>query len=384
MKIAYLSVSWFADIDFSIIHAMKTKVDPHYFLVVTPYSLKSTSVNIEKQYPVHGIFRANIYPEIEKFSGFIDMEKTYIVNLCHNKIKNAFVIVKLLHLLLKMKLDALHTTFYYPVIMFPLLALCKKTFLTVHDPIPHSDVTGGKDSLYRKVMFAFIKNIILLNKSQELEFIRKYKLQDKNIHISKLGVYDYLHIYGNTMSLAVDANKKYILFFGRITKYKGLDYLMPAMKIVNQTHGNIRLVVAGSCKNYYFDISEYEDCPYIEIRNRFIPDDELAPLIKNSLFVVCPYVDATQSGVVMSAFALNVPVLATDTGGLPEYVEHMKSGYIVPPKDTNALADGIKFLLDNEGVLEKQRKYIMERYETGENSWDKITDDIIRFYEVCR
>jgi glycosyltransferase involved in cell wall biosynthesis len=153
------------------------------------------------------------------------------------------------------------------------------------------------------------------------------------------------------------------------------------MKLVNETHKDIKLIVAGYCQSYYFDISEYENCHYVEIKNKFFPDDELAALIQKSLFVVCPYIDATQSGVVMSSFAFNIPVLATNTGGLPDYVEHMKSGYIVEPKDINGLADGIKYLLDNKELLDKQKKYIEERYRTGDYSWNKITDDFIAFYK---
>jgi glycosyltransferase involved in cell wall biosynthesis len=178
-----------------------------------------------------------------------------------------------------------------------------------------------------------------------------------------------------------DSKERYILFFGRITAYKGLDYLFPAMKILHKAHKNVKLIAAGYCEKYYFDISEYHDCSYIEIINRFIPDNELAVLIQNALFVVCPYIDATQSGVVMSAFAFNVPVLATNVGGLSEYVEHMKSGYIVTPKNINELAEGMKFLLDHNELLDEQRKYIEEKYKTGDYSWDKITGDLIEIYK---
>ena len=78
--------------------------------------------------------------------------------------------------------------------------------------------------------------------------------------------------------------------------------------------------MAGGGK-FHFDVSEYEALDYIGIRNRFIPDDEMVALIKNCAFMVCPYTDATQSGVIMSAFAFNKPVIATDVGGLPEMVK---------------------------------------------------------------
>lgn len=385
MRIAYLSYPYFADTDLSIIRAMRAKADLYYFIIITPNSLRSTAIDIQEQHSMPGIFKANIYPEIAKFSEFIDIEKTYVVNIRGNKTnyENFSVFFKLALMLRRMNIDILHTTMYYIRIpMFPLFFLGRKTVLTVHDPLPHSDAqTDKRDSLYRKITFKLIRNFIILNENQKSEFVSRYKLKKKNIYISRLGIYDYLRRYVKSTLVENDVNEEYILFFGRITDYKGLDFLFPAMKTVNETHKNVKLIAAGYCKDYYFDISEYENCSYIEIMNKFIPDNELAVLIRKSLFVVCPYIDATQSGVVMSAFALNVPVLATNVGGLSNYVEHMKSGYIVEPKNAGALANGIKYLLDNRESLNEYRKYIEKKYETWECSWDKITDDILVFYE---
>lgn len=382
MKVAYISGSGFADIDFSVIRAMRVKLNLYYFIIVTPHSLQSTAINIQKRHPVPGIFKASIYPEIQQFAEYIDVERTYVINTCNNNIKNIGIFCKLLSILISMNIDILHLTAYYSAVTFPLFFLRKKTVLTIHDPIPHSDrFYSIKDFIRRKATFGVIKKFVILNKNQKKDFISKYRLKQKNIYVSRLGVYDYLDLYAK-QRLAENNSKEYILFFGRITKYKGLDFLFPAMKIVNETHKNIKLIIAGYCKNYHFDITEYKNCSYIEIQNRYIPDYELSALIRNSLFVVCPYTDATQSGVVMSSFAFNIPILATDVGGLPEYVEHMKSGYIVPPKDIDGLADGIKYLLDNKKLLEEQKKYIEDRYRSGEYSWNKITDDLINFYKL--
>jgi len=305
-----------------------------------------------------------------------------IVNICSRKIclKSFCVFAKLLIILLRLKIKILHTTMYFSAEMFLLYFLHKKTFLTVHDPLPHSDILHSKrDKIYRKAAFYFINNFIILNKAQKDEFVSRYKLQHKNIYISRLGVYDYLCKYTNT--ILPNKKEKYILFFGRITSYKGLDYLFPAMKVLHETHKNVKLIAAGYCEKYYFNISEYQDCSYVEMINSFIPDSELAVLIQDALFVVCPYTDATQSGVVMSAFAFNVPVLATNVGGLSEYVEHMKSGYIVSPKSVNELADGMKYLMEHNDLLDEQRKYINEKYKTGDYSWEKITDDLIEIYK---
>jgi glycosyltransferase involved in cell wall biosynthesis len=381
MKVAYISSSGYADTDFSLINEMKKKVDLYYFLIITPYSLKYTAINIKKIYPISGIFKTNIYPEIEQFSDIFDIKKTYIINIanifCINSI---YMYIKLLLKLININIDIIHTPLYsaYNLLM---LFLHKKIILTMHDPVPHSDNCSIKDFLYRKIAFIFIKYYIIFNKNQKNEFILKYKLKHKNIYISRLGIINYLQRYINIKN-KIDNEKEYILFFGRIKSYKGLDYLFPAIKNVNETH-KIKLIIAGYCKKYYFDISEYENYSYIEIINKYIVDYELAVLIQKALFVVCPYTDATQSGVVMSSFAFNIPVLATNVGGLTEYIEHGKSGYIIPAKNVNALVNGIKYLFDNRDILNEQKKYIKEKYHSGYYSWDKITDGIIEFYKTA-
>ena len=174
--------------------------------------------------------------------------------------------------------------------------------------------------------------------------------------------------------------EKYILFFGQIASNKGLDILFPAMKELHKTHPNIKLIVAGKGK-FSFDISPYKNLEYIDIRNHFIPDDALAQLIQHAMFVVCPYIDATQSGVVMSAFAFNKPVVATNVGGFPEQVIHNQFGLIVSPNDIQALTNAMSELCENHNKLLHLQENIRMSYEqNGINSWEKIVSNMIHIY----
>ena len=114
--------------------------------------------------------------------------------------------------------------------------------------------------------------------------------------------------------------------------YKGLDYLLPAMQHVHQQCPDCKLIVAGG-GTFHFDITPYHTLSYIDVRNRFIPDSELVALIQHAAFMVCPYTDATQSGVIMSAYAFEKPVIATNVGGLPEMVSHQHYGLIIKERD---------------------------------------------------
>jgi glycosyltransferase involved in cell wall biosynthesis len=83
----------------------------------------------------------------------------------------------------------------------------------------------------------------------------------------------------------------------------------------------------------------------VEVIPGYVPNRQLAELFQRSTLVACPYVDATQSGVVLTAYAFRKPVVASDTGGLPEYVHHGETGLLVPPGDPGALAGAVVKLL---------------------------------------
>ena len=121
---------------------------------------------------------------------------------------------------------------------------------------------------------------------------------------------------------------------------------------------------------------------YIDLRNRFIPDDEMVSLVKNALFMVCPYTDATQSGVIMSSYAFYRPVVATNVGGLPEMVVNDRYGLIVKERDIDALAEAIKRLLNDRCMLEMFSKNIEKDYSTGEKSWHEIALKLVMEYNI--
>ena len=169
------------------------------------------------------------------------------------------------------------------------------------------------------------------------------------------------------------------MFFGQIASNKGLDILFPAMLELHKALPDVKLIVAGRGK-YSFDITPYKDLDYFDIRNTFIPDYELATLIQNSLFVVCPYKDATQSGVVMSAYAFNKPVIATNVGGFPEQVIHKKYGLIISPNNVEELTQAMELLCTDDVLLTNLQHNILNACKHGEYSWEQIALEMRETY----
>lgn len=378
MKIAYLSKPFFADVDLCYLNEAQKNIDITYFLTLTPASKKATAINIEQLYPQTGIFKASIYPQLQSLYRFVDPNRFFVINLPQKGWHpSTWVTYLKLFRLFKRNFDLIHTTLFFPYFALYFYFLKRKMLVTMHDPFSHSNVTSKMALFERKNALRFFHNFLLLNKTQSQDFFNKYLVNKPNrrVFLSSLSCYNYLRLFESPRVI----NGEYIVFWGRICSYKGLEYLFPAMEKVHEVCPNIKLVVAGS-GSYYFDISKYKKLDYFEILNRFIPDSELASLINYSLFAVVPYNDATQSGVIMSAYAFGKPCVATDVGGLPEVVINEKNGLIVPSRDSNKLAEAIIALLNDRNKLDKFSKEIHSEYFEGAKSWKRIAKDMKEMY----
>lgn len=381
MKIAYLGKIQLSDADLSYLNAVQKLSDITYIMEVTPRFMKGPAYNIGKIYPHSGVFKATeAYPEFEKYSRIIDVDKFYVVNTCGKfwQLKAFWTNFLLLLFLIRNKFDVIHLTWPANVYEFIIYMLKRKIILTVHDPFPHTGLDTRIVRLRRKVAFRCVPHFIILNKAQREKFLSFYHLPSSAVIDSRLSCYTYLNMVEQDMTTVPE--QKYILFAGKISKYKGVEYLLEAMKKVHDTFPDIKLVVAGGGK-YHFDISEYAALPYIDIRNRFIPDEELVALMNKTQFMVCPYTDATQSGVIMSSFTFGTPVIATRVGGLPEMLGNGKYGMLVKEKDTDALYQGICSLLSDEEQLADYRKEIAKDYTSdGYLSWKTIAEELRESY----
>lgn len=381
MKIAYIGKIQLSDADLSYLNSAQKLSDITYIMEVTPRFMKGPAYNIGKIYPHSGVFKATeAYPEFEKYSRIIDVDKFYVVNTCGKfwQLKAFWTNFLLLLFLIRNKFDVIHLTWPANVYEFIIYMLKRKIILTVHDPFPHTGLDTRIVRLRRKVAFRCVPHFIILNKAQREKFLSFYHLPSSAVIDSRLSCYTYLNMVEQDMTTVPE--QKYILFAGKISKYKGVEYLLEAMKKVHDTFPDIKLVVAGGGK-YHFDISEYAALPYIDIRNRFIPDEELVALMKKTQFMVCPYTDATQSGVIMSSFTFGTPVIATRVGGLPEMLGNGKYGMLVKEKDTDALYQGICSLLSDEEQLADYRKEITKDYTSdGYLSWKTIAEELRESY----
>ncbi len=136
-------------------------------------------------------------------------------------------------------------------------------------------------------------------------------------------------------SLGLDENKRYILFFGFIRNYKGLDILLEAMSLLPESLKDVNLLVAGE---YYEDSAPYDEIiaqkqlgKRVELHTKFIPNDDVKLYFSAADIVAQPYRNATQSGVSQIAYHFETPMIITNVGGLSELVPHGEAGWVCEP-----------------------------------------------------
>jgi starch synthase len=139
------------------------------------------------------------------------------------------------------------------------------------------------------------------------------------------------------------------LFLGRFERYKGLDVLVEAARRLSDNR--LKVVIAGPGRLEAF-VQERVP-PNVEVHAGLLGDGEAVDLFRRCGLVVLPYVEASQSALVAAATFFRKPVVATRTGALPEYVEEGKTGWLIPPRDPQALADVLAAGLGDGSRLEK-------------------------------
>ena len=182
--------------------------------------------------------------------------------------------------------------------------------------------------------------------------------------------------------LGLDPANRYVLFFGLIRDYKGLDLLLDAwaqLRRAGRTEGR-RLIVAGGFytarEPYLNRIADNGLQDEVLLHDRFIPDDDVKYYFSAADFVVQPYKTATQSGVTQIAYQFCVPMVVTAVGGLPEIVPDGRVGYVCPPT-----AEGVAAAMDRmyEGdALKRFRENCVE--ERRRFSWEEMCSRVTELY----
>lgn len=250
--------------------------------------------------------------------------------------------------------------------------------VTVHDPSTHP---GDKpnSALKRTLRRALLRRAAVI-------FVHAEALREELIAVERPGAPVVVaplpateHVPGmddGTARALPLPERPSLLFFGRISHYKGLDTLLEAMPRVWQRVPDASLTVAG--KGPLPEHPALRD-GRVSLRHEHVPEPELRDLYRGSTCVVLPYRQASQSGVASLARQHGRPLVVSDVGGLPELVTP-ETGRVVPPEDPAALAEALVEVLATPGLAESMGRRAFEA-GSSTDAWSTVADRVLEAYE---
>ena len=245
-----------------------------------------------------------------------------------------------------------------------------KVVVVIDNLIPHEKRFG--DNLLNKYFVNSVDAFFAMSESVYND-LNHFNANKKKM----LGVHPLYDNFGDAISkseakrvLNLDEDTNYMLFFGIIRKYKGLDTLLKAFADERLQSQNLKLIVAGEFyendKPYLDLITKYNLSDSVVLHTNFIPDKDVVNYFCAADIIVKPYKHATQSGVTQIAYHFEKPMLVTDVGGLAEIVPHNKVGYVTSQEPLNIVDAITDFYLNNRendfisGIKEEKKKYSWE------------------------
>ena len=261
-----------------------------------------------------------------------------------------------------------------------------KTIALVHNMMPHEP--SILDKLFAPYFVASQDGFIALSESvvKDIEKVEQKIINHKSQIINTPKAFSPHPIYDHygprepretaLQRLGLDEGYRYLLFFGLVRAYKGLDWLIEAFADERLAAYPLKLIVAGE----FYD----DKAPYLEkiqslglqdriiVDDRFVPDGQVKDYFNAADIVVQPYKSATQSGVTQVAYHFEKPMLVTNVGGLDEIVPNGKVGYAVNP-DPKSIADALVDFFANQREAEFIANIAVEKQKY---SWSRMSTTI--------
>lgn len=258
-----------------------------------------------------------------------------------------------------------------------------KVITIVDNMIPHEGRLG--DWAFSKYFVSSSDAFIAMSDSV-LEDINTFTSKPKQLHPHPL-----FDNFGAKLSkeqaceqLGIESKYDYVLFFGFIREYKGLDILMKAAAVLKGQLSNMKILVAGefySNETYYKNLEKelgIED--RVIWHDRFIADENVKEYFSLADIIAQPYKTATQSGVTQIAYHFEKPMIVTNVGGLPELVPDGKVGYVTEVNEKSVATAILKFYNDTDlntmlNNVRKQKQLF---------SWSSMCEVILELYQELR
>ncbi|MDH4358880.1 MAG: FkbM family methyltransferase [Candidatus Berkelbacteria bacterium] len=257
----------------------------------------------------------------------------------------------------------------------------RKLLVTVHNVLPHE-----KDFFRFRIFHPLCRPLLNLSdglvchsEANKKELLRLYRFKPSKISVIPLGTLDYYKKWHGTGAIKKERGKKYILYFGYIRDYKGLDVLIEAMGEICKLRSDLVLIIAGQpwvrWKPFQNIIDEYKMNANIKLLTKYIPTDKVATVFSSADLVVMPHkLFDGQSGAATLAVTFEKPLVVTDAGGLPDLVVDKRA--VAKAGSVESLKKSILWAIENLDRLRKDSSRIKAK-----NSWIEVGKQTSLLYQ---
>ena len=286
-------------------------------------------------------------------------------------------------------------TFDRTLLMLYYRSLGKKLVLTVHNV--NAGIRDSRDSIFNRltlrIQYRLADFLFVHTEKMKRELMEQFGVQGARITVIPFGINNAIPCTTLTPNeakkrLGLKDGLKTLLFFGNITPYKGVEYLVAAFNNLLSKRGDYSLIIAGrpgNCAEYWTSIrkiiDESVELGSIILREEQIPDEEAEVYFKAADVFVLPYRYVYQSGVLFTGYNFGLPVLAADVGSLKEEILEGETGLVFKSEDPDDLARVIEryFASDLYADLNNRRSGIRE-YARQRHSWDVVGQTTVNAY----
>ncbi|MDO4497671.1 MAG: glycosyltransferase family 4 protein [Bacteroidales bacterium] len=196
------------------------------------------------------------------------------------------------------------------------------------------------------------------------------------------GKFETLPLYVKHQEVALpfkDLSKPLLLFYGYILPYKGLDVLAEAMKQLQSDWDKFNLVIAGNGSDPTLPF--FQSLPNAHVINRFLSNDEMMNLIRQSSIILLPYHTASQTGIIPTCTLYGKPFIATRVGAFPESLRDGYNGLLVDPNDPVAFAEAMHRVITDASLLATLSEGASQYGNGDAFDWEQIAEKTIKFFK---
>lgn len=273
-------------------------------------------------------------------------------------------------------------------VFLPRLRRAAPLILTLHNTsIYHGESAYRLFGLGLHSAFSYFDAVIVHTEYSKKKAIEQGWIEDSKIHVIPHGVMSHYRKFAAEFQPPpqVADREQIVLFFGTLKQYKGVDVLIRAFaQLPPETLCRTKLHIVGYPA---MDVAPLRGLALrlgvdqrIKWELRFVAESEIPALFGRASVVVLPYREIDQSGVLLTAIALDKAVVATQIGGISETIKDGIHGFIVPPGEPGPMSEAIAGILDNP-----DRRKSMETAVgllRDDLSWEKVARKTLELYSV--